>query len=123
MEREDYLKDFGKRIADRRKQLGMSQDDLAKKLGYKSRSTINKIELGKNDIPQRKILEFSATLDMPVSELMAWEQESKSYDDTIEEELITLFRQLTATNQEQAIWMIKGLLIGQDADKSSLSAG
>jgi len=123
MEREDYLKDFGKRIADRRKQLGMSQDDLAKKLGYKSRSTINKIELGKNDIPQRKILEFSAALDMPVSELMAWEQESKSYDDTIEEELITLFRQLTATNQEQAIWMIKGLLIGQDADKSSLSAG
>lgn len=123
MEREDYLKDFGKRIADRRKQLGMSQDDLAKKLGYKSRSTINKIELGKNDIPQRKILEFSAALDMPVSELMAWEQESKSYDDTIEEELITLFRQLTAVNKEQVIWMIKGLLIGQDADKSSLSAG
>ena len=32
------------RIKERRESLGMSQEELAKKLGYKSRSTINKIE-------------------------------------------------------------------------------
>ena len=33
-----------KRIKARREKLGMSQEELATKLGYKSRSTINKIE-------------------------------------------------------------------------------
>ena len=37
-----------KRIKARREELGMSQEELATKLGYKSRSTINKIEMGKN---------------------------------------------------------------------------
>mgnify|MGYP001435298141 CR=1 FL=1 len=44
-----------KRIKARREELGMSQEGLATKLGYKSRSTINKIEMGKNDITQSKI--------------------------------------------------------------------
>ena len=43
-----------KRIKARREELGMSQEELATKLGYKSRSTINKIEMGKNDITQSK---------------------------------------------------------------------
>ena len=34
------------RIKKRREELGMSQDELAQKLGYKSRSTIAKIEKG-----------------------------------------------------------------------------
>ena len=34
-----------KRIKARREKLGMSQEELATKLGYKSRSTINKIEM------------------------------------------------------------------------------
>lgn len=35
------------RIKARRLELRLSQDELAQKLGYKSRSTINKIEMGK----------------------------------------------------------------------------
>ena len=35
-----------KRIRKRREELGMSQEELAKKMGYKSRSSINKIEMG-----------------------------------------------------------------------------
>ncbi|WP_444350553.1 helix-turn-helix transcriptional regulator, partial [Phascolarctobacterium succinatutens] len=42
------------RIRTRREQLNMSQEELAKKLGYKSRSTIAKIESGENDITQSK---------------------------------------------------------------------
>ena len=36
-----------KRIRSRREELGISQDELAKRIGYKSRSSINKIEMGK----------------------------------------------------------------------------
>ena len=54
---------IGDRIKARRIELGLTQDELAKKLGYKSRSTINKIELNINDITQPKIIDFAAALD------------------------------------------------------------
>ena len=37
----------GDRIRARRTELGMTQEELAKKAGYKSRSSINKIELSR----------------------------------------------------------------------------
>lgn len=57
-------------IRNRRIQLGMTQDELAKKMGYKSRSTIAKIESGTNDIPQSKIISFAKALDTTAGELM-----------------------------------------------------
>ena len=51
-----------KRIRQRREELGMTQDELANLMGYKSRSSINKIELGKSDIPQSKIKAFAIAL-------------------------------------------------------------
>ena len=57
---------IGDRIKARRIELGLTQDELAKKLGYKSRSTINKIELNINDITQPKIIDFAAALDTTV---------------------------------------------------------
>ena len=49
-------------IRNRREELGMSQQDLADLLGYKSRSTIAKIESGENDIPQSKVMAFAKAL-------------------------------------------------------------
>ena len=40
----------GKNIKKRREFLGLSQEKLAEKLGYKSRSTINKIEMEINNM-------------------------------------------------------------------------
>jgi len=37
---------IGDRIRSRRTELGLSQEELAKKVGYSSRSTVNKIEKG-----------------------------------------------------------------------------
>lgn len=51
-----------KRIRQRREELGMTQDELADLMKYKSRSSINKIELGKSDIPQSKIKAFATAL-------------------------------------------------------------
>lgn len=61
-------------IRKRRIELGMSQQELAEKVGYKSRSTINKIELGINDIPRSKIDNFAIALKTTPSELMGWEE-------------------------------------------------
>ncbi len=61
---------IGKRIKARRESLGMTQDELALKMGYTSRSTIAKIESGKNDIPQAKIAAFADALSTTTSYLM-----------------------------------------------------
>lgn len=57
---------IGQVISKRRKELGWTQEDLAKKMGYKTTSSINKIELGINDIPQKKIKEFAKILDVDI---------------------------------------------------------
>lgn len=66
-----------KRIKQRREELGISQDELAKMLGYKSRSTIAKIEKGENDITQSKIAAFAKALQTTPSYLMGWEDDDK----------------------------------------------
>lgn len=53
---------LGDRIRSRREELRMSQEELATRLGYKSRSTIAKIESGENDLTQSKIVAFAEAL-------------------------------------------------------------
>lgn len=64
----------------RRKELGITQEELAFKMGYKSKSTINKIELGINDIPQSKVVKFAEILGVSVAHLMGWEDVQKNND-------------------------------------------
>ena len=61
------------RIRRLRQEHNMSQDDLAKKTGYTSRSTINKIEAGKIDISRAKIKVFADALGVTPAYLMGWE--------------------------------------------------
>ncbi len=57
------MSDISNKVKKRRLSLGLSQEDLAKKLGYKSKTTINKIESGVNDIPRKKINDFAVALE------------------------------------------------------------
>ncbi len=59
-----------KNIRSRRIALKMTQQELAQKLGYKSTSTIAKIESGENDIPQTKIAAFADALNTTPADLM-----------------------------------------------------
>ena len=67
-------KTIGQRIRLRREDLNMTQDDLAKKLGYKSRSSINKIELDKCNLRQSKIKAIADALLTTPSYIMGWEE-------------------------------------------------
>lgn len=61
----------GTNIKKRRFELRMSQQDLADALGYKTRSTIAKIESGENDITQKKLQRFAEVLDTTVEALIS----------------------------------------------------
>lgn len=60
-------------IKEKRKKLGLTQSELAKKLGYADKSMIAKIEQGKVDLPQSKIIAFAKALNTTPSELMGYD--------------------------------------------------
>lgn len=74
--RGDTMLQLYKNIKHRRKELGMTQTDLAKKLGYTDKSMISKIENGSIDLPQSKIISFAEVLNISPSDLMGWEEPS-----------------------------------------------
>ncbi len=69
----------GQKIKERRTQLGWSQRDLASKMGY-THSTVGRIETGKIDIPQSRIVQFAEVLGVSVAYLMDWEEVQKNND-------------------------------------------
>lgn len=64
------MADIGILIRNRREELGMTQDELAKRTGYKSRSSINKIEKCGNDLPRAKIRVFAQALGLSPSDFV-----------------------------------------------------
>lgn len=52
----------GEKLRYRRKVIGMTQDELASRLGYSSKSSIAYIESGRSSIPLHRVKEFAAVL-------------------------------------------------------------
>lgn len=67
----------GANIRKRRQELRMSQQELADAMGYRTRSTIAKIESGENDVSQKKLQRFAAVLNISVSKLMEGDREEE----------------------------------------------
>lgn len=81
---------IGEKIKKRRIELGMSQRELAKLMGYKDNSTLARIEQGKVDVPQSRIVQFSQVLGCSIAYLMDWEETEKKNDQIVE--LVTRLR-------------------------------
>ena len=68
---------IGQRIKQKRLERQWSQRELAARMDYSNHSTIGKIETGKVDIPQSRIVQFADVLGTTVSYLMGWDEEIK----------------------------------------------
>ena len=101
----------GENIANLRKRLKWTQEELAIKVGYKSKSTINKIELGINELPQNKIISFAEVFGVTPAQLMGWDLEespSKELELTEnEKKLLDLYRNASNENKELIVEMLK----------------
>lgn len=121
------MEDIRFRIKRRREELGMSQDELAHKMGYKSKSSINKIELGINDIPQSKVVAFARALDTTVLFLVggnasqnaepekAITQKDDGLDD-LDRELLAILKECT---REEKQMLLAGLKLAHSQKKES----
>lgn len=104
----------GERIKMLRENLGYSQAQLAKLLGYKSRSTINKIELGINDITQSKIKAFADVLNTTPAFLIGINTDSKTpiLSDQ-DKRLVDMFDQLDDAGKDHMLKFMQALLDSQ----------
>lgn len=124
---------IGEKIKQRRIELGWSQQKLADKMGYTSKSTITRIEKGYNDVAQKNIAKFADILGVSIAYLMGWD--SEDYDIDLAEEpankadsdvgiFINNFAQLHSDHQALLIELIEALKEEpQDADKVAIILG
>ncbi len=68
---------IGDRVKELRLKKGLTQEALAEKLGYKSKSSVAHIENGR-DIPRSMIVQLSEILDTTPAYLMGWEDSEGS---------------------------------------------
>ena len=64
------MSDLSTRVRLRQEQLGLSQEELARRMGYRSRSSITKLEKGINDLPQSKVEELAQALETTPAALL-----------------------------------------------------
>lgn len=114
---------IGDKIKQRRIELGLSQDELAKKCGYKSRSSINKIELAR-DLPLNKVEKMAYALDVKPSYLMGWEDDIESkaelaadiyFNDDNITSFIEIYKKLNENNKND-LYLYANFLLSKQRD-------
>lgn len=85
---EKMKKEIGEKIKEKREKMNLSQEQLAEKLGYKSKTSIHKVEQGMTDLPQSKIIEFAKALNTTPAYLMGWVNEK--IEENISDNIIDL---------------------------------
>ena len=96
----------GERIKFRRKQLGITADTLAEKVGV-SRSTVFRWEKGDIEkVPGDTLVPIANALSVTPAYLMGWEEPSPALSFTLtptEADLVQTFRSLNPLGQEEAL--------------------
>lgn len=72
LKKELKMSTVGERIRNKRLELGYTQENLAKKLGYKNRSSVNQME-NSVGLPLSKIERLAEALNVTPSYLMGWD--------------------------------------------------
>ena len=75
MDKEKASREIGERIKKRRIELGLSQEELAKRMGNSSRASVSTVETGKEDLTTTRIQKFAKALGVDPSYIMGWEEE------------------------------------------------
>lgn len=92
---------IGNKIKQRRLELGMTQEELAKKCGYKSKATINKIENNINDVNQSKLIRIADALDVSpiyfIDNKTGYEIDINIIDDKKRKEILLIYAQKLAS--------------------------
>lgn len=96
-----------KNIKRLRLERGLSQDELARLTGYRSRTSIAKIEAGKVDLSQSKIRLFASRLGVSAIELLGDDGKPEPHET---ERLLSLYQQLNDKGRSRLMEYMDDLL-------------
>lgn len=74
---------IGKKLKERRLELGLTQEELAYMVGYTSKSTINKIEKDYHDVNQSTLIKLSKALQVSPTYFIECDSPSPQHSDVI----------------------------------------
>lgn len=92
-----------------RKQNQWTQEELALRMNYTDRSTIAKIEAGKVDLSQSKILEFASVFGVEPGELMGLDGTSVDYVVNREDESKELYQKFASLPPDKQVSLLNYL--------------
>ena len=115
---------LGEKVKLRREELNLSQEELAEKMNYKSKTSIHKIEVGITDLPLSKVKELAAVLKTTSAYLMGWEDKKEEKENNIfsqltDEEVAKLEK---FKNMSTVMFMNEGNDISEQDKKTLASA-
>lgn len=90
---------IGERIKNRRIKLGISQEELAIKIGLQSRSSICKIESNARNLTQQRIKMIADALETTPSYIMGWDEN----EHTEQDEIIQEFCKMNENNKKHLL--------------------
>lgn len=80
---------IGDRIKEKRLELGMTQEELAEKVGFKTRASVSRLEGGDRNIPISKLKKLAEVLDTTIGYLMGMEDNAGTITTNIGDHNIT----------------------------------
>lgn len=99
----------GDRIRAKREELGLTQEELAFKLGYKSRSSVNKVELSR-DLSLKIVTQYAEVLGCSAAYLLGWEDNAEENNRELSSEMaeidvnvLSKFHSLTLEEQNNVV--------------------
>ena len=107
---------LGQRIKRRREELGLTQTQLAERLGYKSKVSVSNAENDRDDMTTTRISKYADALETTEAYLMGWGE--TSVGQAYEEELT---RTLLEAYSMRGFWAYHLLEIGDKLSKDGLN--
>ena len=99
-----YTQEFGQRVRDRRKALGMTQLDLALKMGLKSKQAICHIESGDRNLKQSQVMALAEAMNVTPAYLLGWEDTER---EQINQEINDILSALPLEKKKAALGFLR----------------
>lgn len=103
----EYTKAFGERVRARRKAMGMTQEDLAAKIGFKSKQAISHVETGDRNLKQSQVAAIAEALGVTPAFLMGWEDPERV---KMIEEIHDLLGQLSDQQRQAVLLFLRQMI-------------
>ena len=72
---------IGERIKQRRLELGLTQEELAIRLGNKTRAAVCRVEKDKEDLTTERVIKYADALECEPGYLAGWKDSNGNYND------------------------------------------